>query len=154
MSPKLRLLFDTCCSKKLAKEFRAFSDPEEREVQHLLDDWAADTPDSEWLASIKHEPGWIVITKDSGVNSRTEKLPLICADWGITHVTLTPAIIHAGVVVQKDALAAVWHQFPYLLRLTPGTRVKLGQARRRGGLVSYEFRVRGRGLATALKNCG
>lgn len=48
-----------------------------------------------------------------------EKLPLICREWGITHIVFTPGIISKGFVTQKNAVAGVWEQLFQLHRLAP-----------------------------------
>lgn len=156
MSAPLRLLFDECCSKRLPRELREFYriDHPDMELKHLMDDWISGTPDPDWLAPLRRDRTWIVITKDAGVNSPDHKLPLICRVWGITHVAFTGGIIRAGYTVQKQALTAVWPQLFQLHRLPPGTQAKLGQAQRRGKVSGYDLRVEGRSLDAVLSGLG
>jgi predicted nuclease of predicted toxin-antitoxin system len=86
MSAGLKLLFDECCSPRLPRDLREFyqRDYPALQIRHLMDDWTAGTPDSQWLEVLRQDPSWIIITKDAGKNSAQEKLPLICREWGIT----------------------------------------------------------------------
>jgi hypothetical protein len=154
MSAGLKLLFDECCSPRLPRDLRDFyqRDYPGLQIRHLLDDWTAGTHDSQWLEALQNDPSWIVITKDAGKNSAQEKLPLICREWGITHIVFTPGIISKGFVTQKNAIAGVWEQLFELHRLPPGTQVKLGESRHKGGVIGFELRVNQRSLATVLLN--
>lgn len=98
MSTGLKLLFDECCSPRLPRDLREFyqRDYPDLQVRHLMDDWTAGTPDSQWLEALRQDPSWVVITKDAGKNSAQEKLHLICREWGITHIVFTSGIISKG----------------------------------------------------------
>jgi hypothetical protein len=153
MSQSLKLLFDECCSRRLARELHDFyhRDYPELEIRHVLDDWAAGTPDSQWLETLREDSSWIVITKDAGRNSAQEKLPLICREWGITHVVFTPGIISKGFASQKNAIAGIWEQLFHLHRLPPGSQVRLGESSQKGDVSSFELRVNQKALATVLR---
>ncbi len=153
MSQALKLLFDECCSRRLARELHEFyhRDYPGLEIRHVLDDWAAGTPDSQWLETLREDSSWIVITKDAGKNSAPEKLPLICREWNITHVLFTAGIIQKGFLTQKNALVAVWEKLFQLHRLPPGSQVKLGEASPKGEASTFDLRVSGRTLNAVLK---
>lgn len=154
MSSGLKLLFDECCSPRLPRELRDFyqRDYLDLQIRHLMDDWTPGTPDSQWLETLRQDPSWIVITKDAGKNSAQEKLPLICREWGITHVVFTPGMISKGFVTQKNAIAGVWEQLFHLHRLPSGTQVKLGESSQKGDVTGFELRVNQKSLATVLRN--
>jgi hypothetical protein len=153
MSGELKLLFDECCSRRLPVELRQFYaiDYPGIEFRHLMQDWAPGTPDFDWLAPLREDRSWIVITKDAGKNSSMEKLPIICRGWGITHVTFTASIIDAGFTEQKNALVGIWRQLFYLGQLPAGTQVKLGYSQGRGGFRGFELRVGGKSVSSILK---
>jgi hypothetical protein len=154
MSAGLKLFFDECCSPRLPRELRDFyqRDYPALQIRHLMDDWTAGTPDSQWLEALRQDPSWIVITKDAGKNSAQEKLPLICREWGITHIVFTSRIISKGFVTQKNAVAGVWEQLFQLHRLPPGTQVKLGETNQKGDVTGFELRVNQKSLITVLRN--
>ena len=116
-----------------------------------MDDWTAGTPDSQWLEALRLDPSWIIITKDAGKNSAQEKLPLICHQWGITHIVFTAGIINKGFVTQKNAIAGVWEQLFQLHRLPPGSQVKLGESSQKGDVTGFELRVNQKSLMTVLR---
>lgn len=153
MSTPLKLLFDECCSRRLARELHEFyhRDYPGLEIRHVLDDWSAGTPDSEWLKTLRADSTWIVITKDAGKNAAPEKLPLICLAWGITHVLFTSGIIQKGFLTQKNALAGVWEKLFLLHRLPPGSQVKLGEASSKGNVSGFDLRLSGRTIQSVLK---
>ena len=150
---RLRLLFDECCSSRLPRELSDFYrvDYPDLEVRHLLQDYKPGTIDPDWLKPLKDDRTWIVITKDSGRKSAQDKLPLICKEWGITHIALTANLIHAGFTTYKNALVAVWPQLFLLHRLPPGTCVKLGMGRLRGDIPCFELRIKGKSLTSVLE---
>lgn len=63
MSASLKLLFDECCSPRLPRDLRDFyqRDYPGLQIRHLMDDWTAGTPDSQWLEGLRLDPSWIVI---------------------------------------------------------------------------------------------
>ena len=121
------------------------------EIKHVLDDWSPGTPDPKWLEVIRNDPSWIVITKDAGVNSARDKLPMICREWGITHVVFTGGIIQKGFLTQKNAITGVWEQLFHLHRLPSGSQVKLGEVTRKGEPAGFALRVNGKSLAAILR---
>lgn len=153
MSGRLRLFFDECCSVRLAREIGAFyrNDYPQLEIMHLFEKWPAGTADPQWLEYIRENPDWVIITKDAGAKSTHNKLPMICREWGITHVVFTSGLIQKGFLAQKNALVGVWEQLFYLKHLPPGTQVKLGESRKRGQIDGYDLRVGGTSLAAALE---
>ena len=55
MSAGLKLIFDECCSPWLPRELREFyqRDYPDLQIRHLIDDWTAGTPDSQWLEALR-----------------------------------------------------------------------------------------------------
>ena len=153
MTTALKLLFDECCSRKLPRDLLAVHqrDYPTLQVRHLMDDWTPGTPDSQWLEPLRLDRSWIVITKDAGRNSAPEKLPLICREWGITHLVFTHGIISKGFTTQKLALSAIWEQLFLLHQLPPGTQVKLGETTRKGNITGFELRVNQKSLSSVLR---
>lgn len=121
------------------------------EYHHVLDAYAKSTDDRTWLRPLTDERHWIVITKDSGRDATTERLPLICHQLNITHVGLTPTLIHAGYTAQKLALTSVWSQMPLVLQLPAGTKLRLGCDDFRG-VRSYKLRVGQKPLTALLED--
>jgi hypothetical protein len=110
------------------------------EYHHVLDNYSPSTDDRVWLTPLREEKDWIVITKDSGRDLKTEPLPTICRELKITHVGLTGTLINAGYTAQKLALTTVWPQMPLLLQLQVGTKLRLGCDDFRG-VRSYRMRI-------------
>ena len=154
MSQALKLLFDECCSRRLARELHDFyhRDYPGLQIRHVLGDWSAGTPDSEWLQTLRKDPTWIVITKDAGKNAAPEKLPLICQEWGVTHVLFTGGIIQKGFLTQKNALVGVWEKLFLLHHLPPGSQVKLGEASSKGDISGFDLRLSGRSITAVLRD--
>jgi hypothetical protein len=148
----VRFLFDECYSPGLRDELREFfaNDFPNFEYRHVLDSYAASTDDRTWLQPLRDEKHWIVITKDAGRDASTERLPRVCQELNITHVGLTPTLIHAGYTAQKLALTSVWGQMPLLLQLPAGTKLRLGCDDFRG-VRSYKLRVGQKPFTTLLQ---
>jgi hypothetical protein len=148
----MRLYFDECCSRRLAKELKDFYsvDNPDLETSHVLDFYDPGTAESTWLQPLQDDRSWIVITNDHGRNPNKEKFHSVCRLLGITHVVMTPCLINAGYSEQKNALTAVW---PLLLRLhglPPGTGVRLGFEDSKRGKRSYALKVKGKPVSSLL----
>jgi hypothetical protein len=124
----VKLYFDECCSRKLAKEIkdRFLGDHSDLETTHVLDFYDRATAESTWLQPLNEDRAWIAITNDHGRNSKKEKFHTVCKTLGITYVVLTPALISAGYKEHYNALCAVWDDLLKLHTLPPGSRVSLG----------------------------
>ena len=148
----MRLYFDECTSRRLARELKTFYavDYPDLEMAHVLDFYDPGTGDSTWLQPLQEDRSWIVITNDRGRNPKKEKLPLICAQLGITHVVMTPALINAGYSEHKSALVAVWKELLELHRLPAGSRTKLGFEDLKGGVRRFAISVGGKSISSAL----
>lgn len=127
MSHPVKLFFDNCLSKKLPKVIHAVysEDSPDLQVKHLTDYFMADDDDGEWLPLLEADKGWIVITADRGKDPKKEKLPILCSQMKITHVSMTPALHNAGFAAHRHAILSLFPQFVCLGMLPKGTRVSL-----------------------------
>jgi PIN like domain len=123
----LKLFFDECCSKRLAKVIRDTCSPDNLNVQtkHLCE-FGLGKADEDWLPLLEKQGGWIVITADRGKDPKKQKLPRICSSLGITHISLTPALIKAGYQAHENALLSVFSEISHIHLLPKGTKVSLG----------------------------
>ena len=102
-----RFFFDECLSKpvvesQITQSLRLYGS--DAEVAHLLSKFEKQTPDSVWIPQLANEGGWVIITADRGRHSKkSEKLPLICRAYGVSHVLLS-AKLHSR-NMHKKALA-------------------------------------------------
>lgn len=138
----MKLYFDECCSRKLAKEIKAFyaTDHPDLETCHVLDFYDCATAESTWLQPLHDDRAWIAITNDHGRNPKKEKFHAVCKALGITYIVLTPRLINAGYAEHYKALIAVWPQILKLHMLPPGTRARLGFEDKKSGLRTYALR--------------
>ena len=152
MKPALRLLIDECCSPRLPRELRErfTADHPGLEIRYVPDAYRRGALDPEWLAPLKDDAGWIVLTKDAGRKSQHHKLPKLCEELRVTHVALTSGLIARGYEVYKAAVLAVWPQLFDLHRLQGGTKVKLGFVHTRDSQTAFALRIGTRSLASVL----
>jgi hypothetical protein len=124
----VKLFFDECCSPKLPGNIvEAYKDDfPDVQTKHLTEFFKAGTDDSKWVAILEKEKDWIVITADRGKESKKPKLPLICYQQGITHLSMTPALAHDGYSAHKHALFAVWLQIVRVPLIPKGTKISFG----------------------------
>jgi len=124
----VKLFFDNCLSKKLPKVLQSVygEDQPELQVKHLTDFFLADDQDEDWLPLLEEDRGWIVVTADRGKDPKKEKLPVLCTQLQITHVSMTSAVHAAGYVAHRHAFLSLFPQFCCLGYLPKGTRVVLG----------------------------
>lgn len=109
----MRLYFDECCSRRLARELKSFYsvDYPDLETCHVLDFYDPATAESTWLQPLYDDRLWIPITNDHGRNSKKEKFHAVCVALGITYVAMTPGLIKAGYTEHKNALTTVWENW-------------------------------------------
>jgi hypothetical protein len=81
--------------------------PERPAAVHLLQLFRTGTSDEDWLGKIKSK-GWLPITADRGKSNRGPKLPRLCAELGIVHVTLSSNVQRLPVDERMIAIAACW----------------------------------------------
>jgi len=150
----VKLYFDECCSRKLAKEIKAFyaADHPDLETCHVLDFYDRATAESTWLQPLTEDRAWIAITNDHGRNPKKEKFHAVCKALGITYVVLTPGLIKAGYAEHFDALVSVWPELLMLHTLPPGSRVSLGFQDTKGASRTYALRMRQRKLRFQTSN--
>jgi hypothetical protein len=125
----LKLFFDECCSKKLARKIVEIYDECYPGIQtkHLSDFFALGTLDPDWIPLLEKDKDWIVLTADRGrKGGKNQKLPLICGKFGVTHISMTPLLKAAGYKAHKQALLSVWPQIVKIPLLPKGTKVSLG----------------------------
>jgi hypothetical protein len=142
LSVPLKLYFDACCSKSIPIELKVFFKDEfpDLETKHVLDRYPQSTDDSVWLADLREDRSWIVVTCDRGCDKSKERLPVICREWNITHILFTPALLKMGKLAQKQALVTVWRDIVRLHELRAGTLLKLG-CHQRSGISTYALRL-------------
>jgi len=95
-------------------------------LKHLTDYLQRSDDDAEWLPLLEEDKDWIVITADRGKDSKKEKLPKLCSQLKITHVSMTYGFHIAGYAAHRHALLSLFPQFVCLGLLPKGTRVSLG----------------------------
>jgi PIN like domain len=133
----LKLFFDECCSKRLARkivEIYIECYPG-LQTKHLFDFFnKGGVQDEDWLPLLETQKDWIVLTADRGKDPKKQKLPVICARLGITHIAMTPAVASSGYKAQKQALLSLWPQIMGLGSLPKGTKISLGYKMIENGL--------------------
>jgi len=61
----VKFFIDNNLPPALAHALRELSEPEDHEVLHLKDRFAADTVDIDWFNTLSEEKGWVVVTHDN-----------------------------------------------------------------------------------------
>ena len=105
-------LFDECLSHLVVeRQIRDWAQlyGGEVEVAHLFGKFSTGTPDREWLGALNNEGGWTVISADRGTHSKKdERLPLICRELGVTHVTISAALHRRSMAFKALAIETCW----------------------------------------------
>lgn len=110
-----KLLFDECLGRPIIGPLRALigmGKGEKPELGHVLEFTAMGTRDEDWIPRIANE-GWTVITADGGKTpnkQRGEKLPKLCAQYGVTHVILSSAIQTRTSFEKTLSVLSVWYE--------------------------------------------
>lgn len=121
----LKLYFDECTCEELPKKLKELYSEHypQFEVRHYREDFEGGLTDSQWIPQLSND--WIVVTTDKGTQPN-ERLPLICDKNSITHLVITPTLLHLGYEKYKQAILCVWPQITQMPLLPKGTTVLLG----------------------------
>ena len=67
--------------------------------------------DAVWIPTLAHDGDWIVFSADLGKNSKkSESLPLICQEIGVTHIIMSPALQRRTSFYRVLAIGSCWTQ--------------------------------------------
>jgi len=109
-----RLLFDECLGRPAIQELMQFTGlarDERPEIRHLFDLAPSGTFDEVWIPQLAPQ-GWTVIKADGGRTpnrKRGEKLPHLCARFGVTHVLLSPSVHNRTTLEKLLTIFSVWY---------------------------------------------
>ncbi len=93
-----------------------------------------------------------MITADGGKRRAAPKLPAVCSDLGLTHVTLWGSLHHAKTDEKRLALMEVFQNLDTLRSLPPGTQVRLSKKTMKGGAIGYELRVGAKSIGSFIED--
>jgi len=115
----VKFFLDNCLSTRYAKSLDILSEKDGHKVFHLLDKFPRDAKDKDWIRSLGHEGGWIIVSGDVRI-LRTPELKNEWAQARLTAFFLASGWMNMG----------YWHQIANLVKWWPAI---LDQAR----LVEY-----------------
>jgi len=69
----VKFFFDNNLSPKLAKSLDVLVEPE-RQVFHLKNRFAADTPDEDWMKQLSYEQDWVIVSGDVRITKNEHEL--------------------------------------------------------------------------------
>lgn len=124
----MKLFFDECLSKKLPQQIAQIysEDHPDLKTKHLTECYAPGTPDDKWIPLLEKETDWVVVTADDGGGSKKAKLPIVCAQLGVTHIVMTPTLHQSPYKEHKQAILTLWPQILVVERLPRGTKISMG----------------------------
>ena len=133
MTLPIRFLFDECLGRPVVE--RQIVDSlklygADADVTHLCSKFPPGTKDIKWIPAIAQEGGWVVVTADRGKHSKKdEKLPYICRDFGVTHVTLSCGLHRRNMYYKYLAISSCWPALLDAASHPPGTGFSLSMYR-------------------------
>ena len=142
MTQPIRFLFDECVSRpvvetQIAESLLLYG--AEASVAHFLGKYSRGVKDRVWIPEIAEEGGWIVVSMDRGQHSRkSERLPIICRAFRVTHVTLSAGLEKRTMHYRATAVAACWPELIAAASHPPGTGFNLSMRPIRDG---FAFRL-------------
>jgi len=108
----IRFLFDECISRpvveaQIANSLALYG--AQATVAHFLGKYPCGSKDTVWIPEIAKEGGWIIVSMDRGRHSRkSERLPIICQAFRVTHVMLSPGLEKRSMHYRAVAIEASW----------------------------------------------
>jgi hypothetical protein len=79
-------------------------------VEHAVRKGFGGMNDEDWIPLIANE-GWVIITADSGKQTRQakgKKLPAVCKEWRVTYAACSPAIVHFNSFEKYRLMLGLW----------------------------------------------
>jgi hypothetical protein len=64
----VRLFFDNTVSRAVVQALALLAQAQGVEVRHLLDRFAASTPDLEWISKLREEGDWVIVSGDTRIS--------------------------------------------------------------------------------------
>lgn len=125
MTQPIRFFFDECLSRpavetQIAGMLSIYG--ANVVVAHLCTKYSSGIKDRVYIPALAKEGGWIIITSDRGSHSiASDKLPLICQAFRVTHVMLSPGLAKRTMYYRT---MAIQHCLPDLIACgsaPPGT---------------------------------
>lgn len=96
-------------------------------VTHLIDFiGTAGESDAIWIPKAA-EANWTIVTGDSASKSARDKLPDICAEYGVRHVIFSRAFCQLRQFEKVRAIVVLWPEFSRVEESPPGSRFKIWQ---------------------------
>jgi hypothetical protein len=64
----VRFFLDNCLPPRFAPALRILAEQQKFEIVHLSERFPRDTADPEWIASLAHEGGWVIVSGDPRIS--------------------------------------------------------------------------------------
>jgi hypothetical protein len=128
-----KILFDECVGRPIVAQIRSLIgiDPTVQ-LDHVIDKGFGGQNDDQWIPLIADE-GWIIITGDSGKSGkrgRGEKLPVVCAAFGVTYAAFSRSVVHATAFQKHRIIIDLWDALVALKDAPPGSGYSIRPAGR------------------------
>lgn len=142
MTQPIRFLFDECISRpavetQVRQSLALYG--AQATVAHFLGKYPMGTKDRVWIPEIAQEGGWIIVSMDRGRHSRkSERLPVICRAFRVTHVMLSPGLEKRNTYYRVLAVESCWQDLIAAGCAPPGTGFVLAMHQ---GRSSASFRL-------------
>jgi hypothetical protein len=141
----IRFLFDECISRPIVEAQVAQSIAlygADATVAHFLSRYPCGVKDPIWIPEIAKEGGWVIVSMDRGTHSKkSERLPIICRAFRVTHVMLSRGLEKRTMFYRATAIEACWPDLIAAAQEPPGTGYVLSMHHARS-TVSFRFRKR------------
>jgi hypothetical protein len=125
MNGPVKLLVDECLGRPIVEGMNKWLslDTPAPTIHHLTNYFVSGAKDPVWIPQVKSE-GWIILSQDRGKKGK-DKLPKICAHYGITHIILSKSVAHLKQYQKANAIISVWEQIKACNDAPKGTRFRL-----------------------------
>lgn len=125
---RVKFLFDECAlgvpALAAIRNVLKFN-PQTAELDHVISRFGAGAKDDDWIPTAAIE-GWIVVTADSGRHkSRGGKLPLLCEQFGVTHIVMSTAVNKLSSFGRQRAIIDNWEAMVGVADEPRGSRFSL-----------------------------
>ena len=142
MTQPIRFLFDECISRpvveaQVAQSLALYG--AQATVAHFLSKYPCGVKDPAWIPEIAQEGGWVIVSMDRGKHSKkSERLPVICRAFRVTHVMLSSGLEKRSMYYRATAIEACWSDLIAAADAPPGAGYVLSM---RHGPSAITFRL-------------
>jgi hypothetical protein len=95
--------------------------PDPPEIGSVVEQFGSGAKDQEWIPLVAKD-GWVVLSNDRAKRCGGAKLPIVCAEHGVTHILLSKSMHGMKQFYKAAAVLHMWDAITEVHTASPGSR--------------------------------